>query len=177
MEAKVKAACQQGATLVREPGWSTCAQYCFRSMLEREQELHREFVCFYHAYNYSALLYEVQAVVARVVYGLRGDAPPLTRLFKAPFNKRPMLSMLMEEFGKATTHGRFQNDHNPEFRALAIAATVSLLGADSEAQALNCFVAGSAAATRPRTGLCSPMSSKRSASAPGRSSRGRSTRS
>ena len=120
-----------------EAGFVACANYCFRTMIEREQELHREWVSFYHSYNYAALLYEVQAEVARALFDLPDDSAPLMRLLKAPFRKRPTLAVLRADF--ASMAGQ---DHSPEFRALAICASLSLFGANTEAPPLSCFSVG-----------------------------------
>jgi hypothetical protein len=65
-------------------GLAATADYCFLSMVQREQALARDFVCFYHSYNHSALLYEVQAEVARTLWpdSCGDDFAPLCRLLK-----------------------------------------------------------------------------------------------
>ena len=45
-------------------------------MVEREQEHFDDYICFYHAYNYAALLYEVQGVILRGVQGHGAAGPP-----------------------------------------------------------------------------------------------------
>ena len=120
-----------------DAGVIACAKYGFKIMLEREQALHGEYIAFYHSYNFAALLYEVQGVLARVAYRLPADAPPLMRLLRAPFNIRPELSMLLEDF-----KGMAGQDHNPEFRALAVAVSNSLFGGVTEAPPVSFFTSG-----------------------------------
>merc|ERR1712166_1084154 len=102
--------------------------------IEREQQLCKDYVCFYHSYNYAALLYEVQASIARELYDLDTGFAPLTRLLKGPYNKQPSLSSLMQEFGKMA-----KQDHDPKFRALAICTSLSLSGEQTEAPPMACF--------------------------------------
>lgn len=41
---------------------------CFDKMIENEARLCGEWACFYHSYSYAALLFEVQAAVAAVLF-------------------------------------------------------------------------------------------------------------
>lgn len=116
-------------------------------MVEREQELASDFVCFYHSYNTSALVYEVQAELARAAFGLPNEAPPLPRLLKGPYAKEPTLAGLKESF-----KGMAGQDHNPAFRALAICASLSLFGGNTEAPPLQCFSSGYAGGDPPNLG-------------------------
>merc|ERR1719436_475387 len=70
-------------SLARSGPWAHYAAHQFATMLSREQELHDDFVCFYHSYSFVALLYEVHSVVARKVFGLPADFAPLPRLSMA----------------------------------------------------------------------------------------------
>ena len=113
--------------------------YCFQSMIEREQEHHEDFVVFYHSYSAAALLYEIQAELARQLSGheLPDDFAPLPRIHRGPFDQFPELSMLRESFGSLKGQ-----DHDPKFRALAISVSNSLFASGSEAPPLTCFRAG-----------------------------------
>lgn len=124
----------------RYPGLLDIHKFCFRAMLEREQELHATHIVFYHSYSHAALLYEVQAVIAAALYA---DLPqiiaPLARLLRAPFSRRPKLANLINDFNR----GAFsQQDHHAEFRELAISASMSLFGGATEAPPLQCFNQG-----------------------------------
>eukprot|EP00930_Biecheleria_cincta_P072016 TRINITY_DN59460_c0_g1_i1.p1 TRINITY_DN59460_c0_g1~~TRINITY_DN59460_c0_g1_i1.p1 ORF type:complete len:311 (+),score=82.49 TRINITY_DN59460_c0_g1_i1:62-994(+) len=55
------------------------ASICFEQMLRREQELEGEFCVFYHSYNSAALIYEVQAEIARYAFGMGDNFAPLPR--------------------------------------------------------------------------------------------------
>ena len=113
------------------------AKQCFREMIDREAEHCGEFVCFYHSYSYIALMYEVQACVARVLYGLPDDFAPTARLMKRPFFGRPHVKALLNDF-----HLMDDQDHNPGFREVAISCSVSLLSPSSEAPPTQCFTDG-----------------------------------
>ena len=137
------------AVLPGPAGFVACATYCFRSMLEREQQLGGTHVCYYHSYNSAALLYEVQAELARAAYGNMSDEvpPPLPRLLKRPYAATPTLAALMAAFGAMAGQ-----DHNPTFRQLAICASLSLFGGNTEAPPLQCFSAGYAGGEPPNLG-------------------------
>jgi len=52
-------------------------------MLTREEQLcQRGFCVFYHSYSLPALIYEVQSCLARHIYRLSQNFPPLPRLLK-----------------------------------------------------------------------------------------------
>lgn len=112
------------------------AAICFEQMLQREQDLEGEFCVFYHAYNGAALMYEVQAEIARCAYGLDDSFAPLPRLFCNQFTG-VTVSMLRNMLANRQT-----SDHDTRFRACAISATPSLFGYGSEAPPLQCFRAG-----------------------------------
>jgi hypothetical protein len=111
--------------------------YCFQSMLEREQEHHDDYVVFYHSYSAVALLYEVQAEIARALYSLPDDFAPLPRIHRGPFDQVPELSMLRDSFSAMSGQ-----DHDPKFRALAISVSNSLFASGSEAPPLTTFRLG-----------------------------------
>ena len=101
---------------------------CFAQMLAREQAHYDGYVVLYHSYSFAAPLYEVQAVIARALFALPADSAPLPRLLFRPYDSRPSLDLLMADF--STMSGQ---DHNPAFRAVALSASCSLLGLQSEA--------------------------------------------
>eukprot|EP01012_Entosiphon_sulcatum_P030805 TRINITY_DN3821_c0_g1_i1.p1 TRINITY_DN3821_c0_g1~~TRINITY_DN3821_c0_g1_i1.p1 ORF type:complete len:593 (+),score=101.44 TRINITY_DN3821_c0_g1_i1:32-1810(+) len=110
---------------------------CFELMLQRERLHCGEFVVLYHSYSIAALLYEVNACIARVIYGLPEDFASLPRLLKKPFDKRPCMTLLLDDF--KSFGGQ---DHNPEFRQLAISTSVSLFATGSEAPPVQVFNQG-----------------------------------
>jgi len=130
---------EPGQIVVSQVGTDNTAAYaatCFEHMLQREQEMEKTHVVFYHAYNTACLIYEVQAEVARQLYGLEDHAPPLPRILRTEFVGKSMKTLL-NEFSKM--QGR---DHNPAFRALAISVSNTLFSFGSEAPPLQCFRAG-----------------------------------
>uniref|UniRef100_A0A7S1R3X4 WWE domain-containing protein n=1 Tax=Neobodo designis TaxID=312471 RepID=A0A7S1R3X4_NEODS len=112
-------------------------KHCFDRMLSREKQLCGEWAVFYHSYSFAALLYEVQAGVASVLFRFQSEYGTLPRLLKRPFNDIPDCATLLQRFKKMP-----QQDHSPEFRAVGICATTSLLAEDSEAPPKRCFLQG-----------------------------------
>lgn len=113
------------------------SQVQIRKMIEREKEHCGDFVVMYHSYSFSALIYEVQACIARVIYGLPEDFAPSARLLTAPFQNRPHLKILMDDFKKMSAR-----DEDTEYRELAICASVSLHSPSSEAPPITTFEGG-----------------------------------
>ncbi|CUG88192.1 Hypothetical protein, putative, partial [Bodo saltans] len=106
-------------------------------MLYREKQLCGDFGVFYHSYSLAALLYEVQAAVAAVLFRFKSEWATLPRLLKQPYNDLPDAASLLKLFPKMPTR-----DHDPRFRAVAISATSSLLAPDSEAPPKSVFLSG-----------------------------------
>jgi hypothetical protein len=94
-------------------------------------------VVFYHAYSFGAIIYEVQAGLARLMDGHPIDSPPLPRLLRKPFVAIPDKDRLLKRFPSMPSR-----DHAPEFRNVAISASLSLDGAGSEAPPLSNFQNG-----------------------------------
>lgn len=110
---------------------------CFDKMLWREKQLSGEWAVFYHSYSLAALLYEVQAAVAAVLFKFKSEYATLPRLLKKPYIEFPDAEPLLKAFPKMK--GR---DHDPRFRAVAISVTTSLLAIDMEAPPKSCWFAG-----------------------------------
>lgn len=128
------------AIVIREVGSDNTAAFaaiCFERMLQREQELEDNFCVFYHSYNDAALLYEVQAEIARCAYGLPDGFAPLPRVQSRHFLGSQASVGALKKVGSLS--GR---DHNPQFRALAISASPTLFSFGSEAPPLQCFRSG-----------------------------------
>jgi len=116
--------------------WAHYAAHQFQAMLRREQDLHADYVCFYHSYSFAALLYELNAEIARTLFGLAVDFPPLPRLSRVACkkcNSKGGLQRLRQLGGE---------DHDPEFRGVGLSASCSLFAFSSEAPPLNCFQQG-----------------------------------
>merc|ERR1740117_408858 len=105
-------------------------------MIKREQEMDKEFCVFYHSYNGASLLYEVQAELARCAFGLPDDFAPLPRVMQKDFTGASIPGL------KASFKDMIGQDHNPQYRKLAISATPTLFCFGSEAPPLHCFRGG-----------------------------------
>ena len=112
-------------------------KYCFDRMLSREKQLCGELAVFYHSYSFAALLYEVQAAVAAVLFRFKSEYATLPRLLKAPYKDLPDAESLIKLFPSMPSR-----DHDPRFRAVAISGTSSLLAEDSEAPPKSIFLHG-----------------------------------
>lgn len=119
---------------------------CFTEMLAHEAEFAGEWVVFYHSYSVAALLYEVQAAVAAVLFRFKSEYASLPRLLWKPFEHIPTAARMLEEFPKWS-----DRDHNPAFRGVGLCGVSSLLAPDSEAPPKSCFLAGYSVG--PLTGL------------------------
>jgi hypothetical protein len=113
------------------------AKNCFDKMLSREKQLCGEWAVFYHSYSFAALLYEVQAAVAAVLFRFKSEFATLPRLLKAPFRDLPDVEALLKLFPKMPSR-----DHDPRFRGVAISGTSALLAPDSEAPPTSVFLHG-----------------------------------
>eukprot|EP00440_Ansanella_granifera_P011606 gb/GFBE01012604.1/.p1 GENE.gb/GFBE01012604.1/~~gb/GFBE01012604.1/.p1 ORF type:complete len:563 (+),score=138.67 gb/GFBE01012604.1/:1-1689(+) len=110
---------------------------CFDEMLKNEDEFCGEWVVFYHSYSSAALLYEVQAAVASVLFRFKAEFASLPRILCKPFHHIPTAHRMLEEFPKWK-----DRDHNQAFRLVGLCGTSSLLAPDSEAPAKSVFLAG-----------------------------------
>ncbi|EGD80693.1 hypothetical protein PTSG_01283 [Salpingoeca rosetta] len=113
------------------------AKSCFDKMLENEARLSGEWACFYHSYSFAALLFEVQAAVAAVLFRFKSTYATLPRLLLEPFKFMGDAEDIMKKF--KLMRGQ---DHDTRFRAVAISTTTSLLAPDSEAPPKNVFLSG-----------------------------------
>eukprot|EP00759_Apiculatamorpha_spiralis_P041795 PhF_6_TR40242/c0_g1_i6/m.59860 len=133
-------------------GLSGHSRQCFQTMLDRERQHCGEFVVFYHSYSYAELMYECQAVIAQTLYGLPEDFAPLPRLLKGPFTGKPHLQVLLKEFNQLCGQ-----DHDPNFRNVAISTSVSLLGNGSEAPPHSVFQMGYSCSDLSFTGIMTTL--------------------
>jgi len=121
-------------------GGDTHAVRVFKQMLAREYAMAGDWVAFYHSYNSSAMVYEVQASIARVLFKFGAKHGSLPRLLKKPFEKVPDAPAMLKAFPTWP-----DQDHNPAFKAVGICATTSLVSLDPEATPTQVFLAGYAA--------------------------------
>ena len=129
------------------------ATECFDEMLDREAEFAGEWAVFYHSYSVAALLYEVQAAVACVLFRFKSEFASLPRLMHEPFEHIPDADRMLEEFPTWS-----DRDHNPAFRKVGLCGVVGLLADDDEAPPTSCFLAGYSVG--PLTGLLDALLEK-----------------
>mmetsp|Transcript_18724 Transcript_18724/g.41774 ORF Transcript_18724/g.41774 Transcript_18724/m.41774 type:complete len:522 (-) Transcript_18724:155-1720(-) len=114
---------------------SAYAAICFERMLEREQELEGEFCVFYHSYNAAAVLYEVQAEIARRVWDLPDSFAPIPRVKAKDFIGKTIPGL------KAVAQSKV-GDHDPGYRLCGLSVSVSLFANQSSAPPITCFHQG-----------------------------------
>ena len=113
------------------------ATRCFQSMLQNEERYCGDWAVFYHSYSNPALIYEVQAAIAAVLFRFKSNFGTLPRLMRGCFAEIPDAPSMMSEFPKWP-----DQDHNPRFKSVGICATVSLLAYDAEAPPTSVFLSG-----------------------------------
>lgn len=113
------------------------AERVFREMLKREAKHAEHWVVFYHSYNTPALVYEVQAAIASVLFSFSASDGPLPRLMMAPFANIPDAPAMIKKFPSW-----FDRDLNQEFKQAGICCSTSLVSCDPEATPTRVFHAG-----------------------------------
>lgn len=102
-----------------------------------------EWAVFYHSYNASALLYEVNACIYKLLFRMGSDGcalAPLPRLFTEDFADVPDTTSLRRKFHSKLTSET--GDHDPGYRAVAISAMCSLVAVGPEASTPVVFIGG-----------------------------------
>jgi len=112
----------------------------FGEMLERERALGSQWAVFYHSYNSPALIYEVQAAIADVLFRFGSRYGSLPRLLKKPFETLPDAAAVLKAF--PTWKDR---DCSPAFKSVGICCSTSLVSRDPEATPTEVFLKGYAA--------------------------------
>jgi hypothetical protein len=113
------------------------ARRCFKWMLENERKHSAGFSVFYHSYSDAAIVYELQAAVAAVLFRFRSDKASLPRLLRGRFAEVPDAPTMLKVFPTWP-----DQDHNPCFKSVGLCATTSLLAHDAEAPPKTVFLAG-----------------------------------
>jgi len=111
------------------------ASICFEQMLRREQELEGKFCVFYHSYNSAALIYEIQAEIARYAFGKGDNFAPLPRIIQKHAEGETIDNLRNSE-------GAQHQGNLPSFRRFAICASPTIFAFGSEAPPLDCFRQG-----------------------------------
>jgi len=114
----------------------------FREMLARERAHAGDWTVFYHSYNSPALIYEVQAAVAKILFRFGAKHGSLPRLLKKPFDTLPDADAMLKAFPSWP-----DQDHNAAFKATGICVTTSLVSPDPEATPTQVFLMGYAASS------------------------------
>jgi hypothetical protein len=115
----------------------THATRCFQAMLLNEEKYSGDWAVFYHSYNNPALIYELQAAIAAVLFRFKSNYSTLPRLMRGCFTELPDAPTLM-----AVLPTWPEMDHSAKFKSVGICATVSLLAPDSEAPPTGVFLSG-----------------------------------
>lgn len=118
-------------------GGNEHAQRMFHTMREREERLCPEWVVFYHSYNSAALIYELQASIAEILFHYNARRGSLPRLLMEPFYGLPNAKAMMARFPSWP-----DRDHNQEFKNVGICTSTSLITKDPEATPVQVFLQG-----------------------------------
>jgi len=103
------------------------AKRVFDEVLAREKEMSGAWAVFYHSYNTPAIVYEVQAAVARVLFRFSARHGTLPRILMKPFAKIPDAAAAVKTFPTWS-----DNDHNQQWKSVGISCTTSCVSTDSE---------------------------------------------
>lgn len=108
------------------------------AMLENERRRAAEWACFYHSYSEAALIYEVQAAIASVLFGYGSRWGALPRLLRGRFAECPDAPTMMRIFPSWK-----DQDHNDCFKSVGLCGTTNLLdGSQPEAPPTAVFLNG-----------------------------------
>jgi len=119
---------------------NTHAQACFNFFEKNECKYCGDWAVFYHSYSFAALIYEVHAAVASVLFRFRSSYAALPRILVHEFQQIPDAAALMDAFkNHFASHKR---DHNPGFRKVGISAMCSLACTGPEACVARVFISG-----------------------------------
>merc|ERR1719343_151056 len=113
------------------------ARRCFNWMLENERRYCGGWAVFYHSYSDAAIVYEMQAAIAAVLFRFRSTKASLPRLLRGRFGEVPDAESMLRAFPSWP-----DQDHNPCFKSVGICATTSLLAPDIEAPPKDVFLTG-----------------------------------
>jgi len=115
----------------------------FQEMLSRESKMAKDWVVMYHSYTSSALVYEVQAAIAKVLFNFGAEYGSLPRLLKRPFLELSDAKSVVKALVKRELH----DDCCKEFKDVGICCSTSLVSHDPEATPTEVFLNGYAAST------------------------------
>lgn len=113
---------------------------CFEILARNEEKFCGEWAVFYHSYSCAALLYELQAAMASVLFQFPSHLAPLPRFLLHEFAGIEDASQLVAKF-EVEFEGKNQ-DHDPAYRRVAISAMCSLVALGPEASTPVIFMHG-----------------------------------
>lgn len=116
------------------------AQTCFEQFEKNEIKYCGEWAVCYHSYSFAALIYEVHAAVASVLFRFRSSYAALPRILVHQFHEIPNAGTLIAKFKSDFAENK--RDHNPGFRQVGISAMSSLASTGPEACTARVFVSG-----------------------------------
>lgn len=102
----------------------------FESLFKNEEQLCGDYAVFYHSYSWAALLYEVRAAIAKVLFGFPSYLSPLPRLNEIDYANVPNAKVLMQKVTKEWATEKV--DHVQQFRLVGISAMCSLVATGPE---------------------------------------------
>eukprot|EP00929_Paragymnodinium_shiwhaense_P097364 TRINITY_DN59078_c0_g1_i1.p1 TRINITY_DN59078_c0_g1~~TRINITY_DN59078_c0_g1_i1.p1 ORF type:complete len:512 (-),score=67.12 TRINITY_DN59078_c0_g1_i1:268-1803(-) len=106
------------------------APVCFSNFVKNEERLCDNYAVCYHSYSHAALLYEVQAAIASVLFGFDAKYATLPKLLIDDFKSFPDVSALLGTFNAEMLADK--KDQDPRFSAVAIPAMCSLVATGPE---------------------------------------------
>jgi hypothetical protein len=116
------------------------ARGCFQSFARNEEDLCGEWAVFYHSYTEAALLYEVNASIADVLFKFPARYAPLPRIKIHSFASMPDAPSLKQRFEAEFAANK--RDHDEEYREVAISTMCSLVSTGPEVSTPVVFVGG-----------------------------------
>jgi hypothetical protein len=120
---------------------SAHAKACFKQFLKNEKQMCGEWAVFYHSYSQTALLYEVQAALAAVLFGFPSAEASLPRLIFHKFTDNPSASKLMKSFHQNFRINATYDGHS-DFMDVGLSVMCSLLAKGPEASPIDDFFGG-----------------------------------
>lgn len=116
------------------------AKKCFQQFLRNEEELCGDWAVFYHSYTHAALLYEVHAALAAVLYKFNSQTAPLPRLKAFKFSEFPDADSLQVAFDQKWADNA--QDHHDDFREVGLSVMCSLVSTGPEVSTPVVFIGG-----------------------------------
>jgi hypothetical protein len=114
---------------------------CFEQLLNREKDFCGDCAVFYHSYSDAALLYEVQAALASVLFNFPSSDASLPRILFDRFVETPNAPKLLKSFNQNFRVNKTFDGHS-SFMDVGLSVMCSLAAKGPEASPLGDFVEG-----------------------------------